>query len=219
MRLAPWDRPELRQQSRQGFTLVELMAIVTLLTFLVVLGLPMLVRASQKSKAATCRSNLRQIGFALQTYSDANGGDLPGPLVPLVCSAYDQSSTNQLLWFVAERWGYPAPAPAARLIPGLLCPAHEGESPLAARTDYTLNEGAGLGVPPFGRSLPDRIAPLNLSFIRAKTTPSSCWAVADADKGNVNPTLPKWSALSYEPAHGKLRNRLCFDWHVESKSW
>jgi prepilin-type processing-associated H-X9-DG protein len=49
--------------------------------------------------------------------------------------------------------------------------------------------------------------------------PASIFAITDVDKGNVNPAVSWWSDLPYEPVHGKVRNELFFDWHVEAKRW
>lgn len=199
------------------------MAVVTVTMFLVILGLPTLVRASQKTKTATCQSNLRQLGFALQAYSDANGGFLPGPVSVLAAPGYNLSSSNELVWFIADRLGCPLPSSRWNLAPQLVCPAREPVAqktlPLKRGADYALNDGRGLAALPFGRLGATPTAPARLASIAAESAPSSSVAISDADKGNVNPTLPGWAALSYQPVHGKLRNQLYFDWHVGDKRW
>src|SRR6266436_1885093 len=97
-----WQRTRQRFQAT-GFALVELLAVCTLLLVVSFLLLPTLLRTKQKTTQIRCQSNLKHLGLALQIYSDANREFLPGPLVALVNAAYDDSSTNQLAWFIAER--------------------------------------------------------------------------------------------------------------------
>jgi type II secretory pathway pseudopilin PulG len=206
-----------------GFTLVELVALVLVFSLLALLAVPTLVRANQRTKAASCQSNLRQLGWALQAYAGAHAGYLPGPASPLAAAEYNSSSSNQLVWFLAERVGCAAPSLTLNVAPPFLCPARAAgaTTPTAAqlRVDYTLNDGRALAAPPFGREGPTPVRPGTLDSITAQTLPATCVAIADADKGNVNPTLPGWSGLPYQPAHGQVRYQLYFDGHVASKHW
>jgi prepilin-type processing-associated H-X9-DG protein len=141
----------------------------------------------------------------------------------LAAAKYTQASTNELAWYVAERLGSSPPSERPTVARQLVCPAREGEAQgqLAngSRIDYALSDGRGLGDPPFGQLGSPDGRPLTLTAIAAITTPGNSAAMADADKGNVNPTLSGWNALPYQPVHGKTRNQLYFDWHVSSKTW
>lgn len=214
----------LRKADTGGFTLVELVAISVLVTGMLFLLLPTLARAKQKTIAAGCQSNLRQIGLALQNYAAANSDSLPGPLCLLVDPRYDPASTNQLAWFVAERLGMPRPG-TVETLPVLKCPAQGAGAPDPTKphAHYILNDGRSLdhsfAEPPFGRVMTPVSAPLKLSAIASVTRPASCCAMVDADKGNVNPTLTGWNDLPCQPSHSKVRNELFFDWHVAARSW
>ena len=61
----------------RAFTLVELLAVVGIITVLLALLLPVLGRAREHARATTCASNVRQIYYALLTYSNDNRGCLP----------------------------------------------------------------------------------------------------------------------------------------------
>jgi len=202
-----------------GFTLVELMALVIMVTFISALVVPTMVRGRQKTIETTCQSNLKEIGRAIQAYSEEHGNVLPGPVFPLARPVLDGYSTNELAWFLANRLSSPAATARTNVVLQFLCPAHpfagSGNKVVA---DYGLNEGKGLAGPPFGCPSPVR-APLNLTSLTASASPAGCMALTDADKGNVNPTADGWSTLPYEPIHGRTRNQLFFDWHVTGKTW
>jgi prepilin-type N-terminal cleavage/methylation domain-containing protein/prepilin-type processing-associated H-X9-DG protein len=65
---------------RFGFTLIELLVVIGIAAVLVGLLLPTLLGAREASRYAVCLSNLRQLGTALQSYSN----DHQGYLVPIV---------------------------------------------------------------------------------------------------------------------------------------
>ncbi len=72
-----------RSHSRPGFTLVELLVVIAVIGILAALLLPALASAKSAGQRTACRSNLRQIGLAMQGYADENGGSIPyGPKAP-----------------------------------------------------------------------------------------------------------------------------------------
>jgi len=210
-----------------GFTFIELLATILTLSLLISVSVPSLVRAKQRSLQEICQSNLRQIGLALQTYADANQERLPGPAFGLTQSAYDLESKHELAWFLATALHLPEPSANPVRAELFVCPASQGcAEPAdfrAQRKSYLLNESVLLGkaerVPPFGRPVAPLAAPRKLSELAASVRMGRVWAIADADKGNVNPTLPAWNNLPYQPVHGAVRNRLYFDWHTAPERW
>lgn len=59
---------ENRILRRRGFTLVELLVVITIIGILVSMLIPAIQSARESSRGATCKSNMRQIGLALQMY-------------------------------------------------------------------------------------------------------------------------------------------------------
>jgi prepilin-type N-terminal cleavage/methylation domain-containing protein/prepilin-type processing-associated H-X9-DG protein len=66
-------------RQKSGFTLVELLVVVAILSIMIALLLPALNKAMQQSYATQCASNLRQQGMALLEYAQDNNDRLPDP--------------------------------------------------------------------------------------------------------------------------------------------
>ncbi len=62
---------------RHGFTLVELLVVIGIISLLISILLPALNAARERAQRIACASNLRQWGQALNTYYDDNKGKLP----------------------------------------------------------------------------------------------------------------------------------------------
>lgn len=70
-------RPSRRRGPDGGFTLVELMVVVAILTLLATLLIPSLVRILQRAKTLKCLTQLSAIAKAVENYAGSNGGYIP----------------------------------------------------------------------------------------------------------------------------------------------
>ena len=85
-------RPDLRRQLR-GLTLIELLVVMGVMAILIGVLMPMLASARRSARMATCASNLRQIGHALEMYQLANRQTYPFAAFQSLATANGRETT------------------------------------------------------------------------------------------------------------------------------
>jgi prepilin-type N-terminal cleavage/methylation domain-containing protein/prepilin-type processing-associated H-X9-DG protein len=123
------------RETRCGFTLIELLVVIAVLAILAALLLPALARGRANAKSAACKSNLRQLGLALNMYVNDydkypgnaalySGGQFQGIwatgmnwLNPYLGGHYDPTANNSQYYFAApgKRTVFSCPAEPPRV--------------------------------------------------------------------------------------------------------
>jgi prepilin-type N-terminal cleavage/methylation domain-containing protein/prepilin-type processing-associated H-X9-DG protein len=63
--------------TKRAFTLIELLVVIAIIAVLMGILMPGLSRVREQARSTSCKSNLRQYGFAARMYSDDNNFDFP----------------------------------------------------------------------------------------------------------------------------------------------
>lgn len=65
---------------RRGFTLIELMIVIAIISILMLIITPNMVRSRNVAKYSSCKSNLRSLAAAMESYAVDNNGCYPESL-------------------------------------------------------------------------------------------------------------------------------------------
>jgi prepilin-type N-terminal cleavage/methylation domain-containing protein/prepilin-type processing-associated H-X9-DG protein len=68
--------------SRRGFTLIELLVVIAIIAILAAILFPVFAQAREAARKASCLSNLKQIGLAIQSYATDNDETYPPSQTP-----------------------------------------------------------------------------------------------------------------------------------------
>ena len=137
---------------RRGFSLIELLVVISIIGLLAGMLMPALKQAREAARAASCASNLRQMGLATQMYVDDYGRYF----------VYSTSQGSGQLWYFGLESPYnPSGAPGSRhidltkakLYPYLqsvhgveVCPSYNYYSPLWREKFNQITYGYGYNI-------------------------------------------------------------------------
>ena len=136
-------KSEARRHEFAGFTLVELLVVITIIGILIALLLPAVQAAREAARAMQCSNNLKQIGLAVHNFHDAFGA-----IPPSRQSCYHGTWATAIWPYVeqqalADQWGntlsfYEQPVENIQTyIPGYLCPSRRAPPQLSNQADET----------------------------------------------------------------------------------
>lgn len=168
----------------KGFTLVELLVVISVIALLMGILMPALGKARNVAKRTACQSNLRQIGVAFRAYLDDNSDIFP----PACAFPWNITDANDPLYKppITKFLGLSLKEPKV-----FICPADTLEKYYLRITDgssYEYSEMLG------GRTI------------------SSILAQSGAKERNIH-IMRDFSTAPRPQPHGKI-NYLYADWHV-----
>lgn len=170
---------------RDGFTLIELMVVMAVLSVLMAILMPVLARARQQGQSIVCLSNLRQLAIAAQVYVNNNDGYYPiayrNKLTDSATISYCWDFTTIKSWDTGQ----------IKVIPGILwegrttekiqqCPSYKGSSNWL-KDPYT---GYNYNTSYIGHG--DRESIIEPAMAVAVKKPSECALFGDGEYGEVN---------------------------------
>lgn len=195
-----------------AFTLIELLTVITIIGILAALVLGTLGRVRENARAATCRSNLRQIGNAFHLYANDNRGLLPKE---------HSEATESPAWYYPNLLAIYAPPgwwkdkPKGNTRGGVWqCPSVREES-LSWGGGYGTNRNHVIVADGGAKRLTDFSRPSQTFMIgdtwRKSTTPPSSWISLACSK-----CIGWGNTAEANPIHGGKTNVCFVDAHVKA---
>ena len=199
-----------RFPDRGAFTLVELLVVIGIIAVLIAILLPAMQRAREQAKQIACASNMRQIGFAMLMYANANRGQM-FPSDPGGALDYPPDDQQWFVWVLKVKPPNPVPLDPAVWAPRVLvCPVDI--EPVNAHS-YMLNDHVNERQIRYSTKVPN-VAPTQIVLMGEKPFDVSDYYVQRIPTFDSN--FSDYDRSVDEHHHGIRRasNELFLDLHV-----
>jgi prepilin-type N-terminal cleavage/methylation domain-containing protein len=217
-------------RTRQGFTLTELLVVITIIVVLAAVVFSITGSVRKKASGAVSVSNLRQIGMAIPAHASDNNGRLPGPVLGDNFPTYQNNAlSGQLGWLLKDYLSSEAqpdnPQPRMFYTPTLDYPAartnakNPKSSPKPTYVVFANQTDAltGKNFWPLGNYNPNssgnKTPPMTTAQLAARETRGKPW-ITEIDQV-IRPSTSRYGAEE-KPPHGNFRNTLMFDFSVRA---
>lgn len=179
-----------------GFTLVEVLVVITVIALLVAIVLPSLAGAREAARRTVCLSNLRQMYVACRAYADENRG--VGPAIgqpynrPPNWAFVVQSAAGKDVPAEVLEQDVPDPSEETNSVyanrSALVCPTVNAEYPEAMTRTYAMNAtGHAGGTDPDSFDDPERPGHIRFDLV---LRPEAAVLLVDSQRAEVPPPAP-----------------------------
>jgi prepilin-type N-terminal cleavage/methylation domain-containing protein/prepilin-type processing-associated H-X9-DG protein len=187
----------MRMRRRKGFTLIELLVVIAIISILASMIFPVYSRARENARRASCMSNMRQFGIAIQMYTQDYDAKYPGSYKGVLDTTSMVKWSEILQPHIKSRQIFRCPTEVATV-----------DDPYAYNGIFINNEPQGLGAADYAVSesaVPD---------------PTRTIMVVDGEKFFVPPPIPATAAVDdnlniVSKRHLEGANVLWADGHVK----
>jgi prepilin-type N-terminal cleavage/methylation domain-containing protein len=197
-----------RKSQQGGFTLVELLVVIAVISILAGMLLPVLENVANQARGISCMNNLKQIGLGIMSYVEDNDGFMPCSLATNSASNYG-SFYKQIDIYTGQRsTSYDNPDPCVLY----QCPSDENFFPAYG---YLSSYGGNINCFIYSSSTTSA----TLKRYNTITRPSKLRGILDLDDSfYTNPNLTtEWyfgGLFKTEPRHNDSVSAMYMDYHV-----
>lgn len=202
---------------RRGFTLVELLVVITIIVVLAAIGFMGSAAFLKRAAAVKDIDNMKGIWSSINLYTGEHGGMLPGPLFSGQRPKYTTNAKNgRLAYFISTYLGYDKPKDGEVIEPMVSSwqktTALKDVPNYFFRTDVPLDDSNST-FRPWGYAYASE--PLSMAGAMSKMNPSRTWAFTDLDQLHPDAAGAGWlQDTPTDMAHGDYRLAGYFDGHI-----